>query len=519
MTDLPDFHFKQVFYNLSPARLVEESLRRGQGMLSERGALGILTGKYTGRSPKDKFIVEEKTTRREIWWGDVNRSVQPETFNRLRDRMARYLAEREVFMFDGFCGADPQLRLPVRFINEFAWQNLFVHQLFIRPAGEELKQHKPEFTVICAPGVHADPGEDVMLSEAFILINFEEKLVLIGGTHYAGELKKSIFTVMNFLMPRRGVLPMHCSANVGKGGDVALFFGLSGTGKTTLSADPARSLVGDDEHGWSKRGIFNFEGGCYAKCIRLSQQTEPQIWEAVRFGSVLENVVIDQDSRSPDFDSDRYTENTRAAYPIDHIPGAAIPGVAGHPSVIIFLTADAFGVLPPISKLGYQQAMVHFLIGYTSKLAGTERGVADPQATFSTCFGAPFLPLKPSVYAKMLGERIKKHNSRVYLINTGWTGGKYGEGKRIPLPCTRAMVTAAITGQLDDSGFRKDPIFGLMVPERVPDVQDGILIPRNTWKNGASFDDKARELAGRFEEKHRQFRESSELELHNVEVE
>jgi phosphoenolpyruvate carboxykinase (ATP) len=509
MSKLADLHFKKAFHNLSPAQLVEEALRRGQGLLSDRGALALLTGKYTGRSPKDKFIVEESATRQDIWWGDVNRGIAAETFDRLLARVAGYLAEREVFIFDGFAGADPALRLPVRFINELAWQNLFVHQLFLRPTEEELKQHTPDFTVIGAPGVHADPAADGLNSEAFILLSFERKLVLIGGTHYAGELKKSIFTVMNFLMPQRGVLPMHCSANIGKDDDVALFFGLSGTGKTTLSADPDRSLIGDDEHGWSDRGIFNFEGGCYAKCIRLSGKTEPQIWEAVRFGAVLENVEIDERTRIPGFDSDRYTENTRVAYPIDHIPGARVPGVAGHPSVIIFLTADAFGVLPPISQLSYEQAMSHFLIGYTCKLAGTERGVSEPQTTFSTCFGAPFLPLRPEIYARMLGERIKRHRSRVYLINTGWSGGKYGEGERIPLPYTRAMVTAAISGQLNETRFRKDPIFELMTPDHVPGVPDKILNPRNTWKDGGAFDAKARELAARFEEKHRQFQSTT----------
>ncbi|MBI4455560.1 MAG: phosphoenolpyruvate carboxykinase (ATP) [Acidobacteria bacterium] len=504
--------FKKVFRNLSPSALAEDSIRSGQGSLSGRGAISVLTGKYTGRSPKDKFIVEEETTREDIWWGEINYPIRPEAFEGLAGKMLVYLEPREVFVFDGFAGADPNYRLAVRFINEFSWQNLFVHQLFIRPTADELHNYRPEFTVICAPGFQAIPEVDDTRSEAFIIVNLREKLVLIGGTHYAGEMKKSIFTVMNFLMPQRGVMPMHCSANVGKNGDVALFFGLSGTGKTTLSADPGRSLVGDDEHGWSPDGIFNFEGGCYAKCIGLSREHEPQIWEAIRFGSVLENVMVDETTREADYNSAKYTENTRAAYPIDFIPGARIPGVARHPSTIVFLAADAFGVLPPISKLSYDEAMFYFLNGYTSKLAGTERGVTEPEVTFSTCFGAPFLPLHPSCYAEMLGERIRRHKSHVYLLNTGWTGGSYGEGQRMKLPYTRAMVTAALNGDLETVAFDRDPVFDLMIPTECPNVPSEILTPRNTWKDKVAFDAKAKELAARFAKNFEKYKKS-ELQL------
>ncbi len=490
--------FAGSLYNLSVPRLVEESLRLGQGSLSERGALCVNTGKYTGRSPKDKFLVEEESTSGDIWWGEVNRPIQPEAFERLHQGMLAYLRGRTTYVFDGFAGADPNYRLAVRFINEMPWQNLFVHQLFLRPTREELESHEPEFTLMCAPGFQAMPERDGTRSEAFIILNFKQKLVLIGGTHYAGEMKKSIFSVMNFLMPQCGVFPMHCSCNVGRDGDVALFFGLSGTGKTTLSADPERHLIGDDEHGWSDEGIFNFEGGCYAKCISLTRASEPQIWDALRFGAVLENVVIDDETRTVDFNSSKFTENTRAAFPVDFIPGARIPSVATHPSTVVFLTADAFGVLPPVSKLSYQQAMFHFLSGYTSKLAGTERGVTEPQITFSTCFGAPFLTRHPSRYAEMLEERIRRHNSRVYLINTGWSGGGYGQGQRIKLQYTRAIVRAALRGELDNVGLDADPIFNLMVPRECSDVPKEILIPRNTWKDKAAFDSAARQLAVQF---------------------
>ncbi|KKM09471.1 phosphoenolpyruvate carboxykinase [Clostridiales bacterium PH28_bin88] len=488
----------KVYWNLPTPRLVEHSIARGEGTLTPSGALVVYTGKYTGRSPNDKFVVDGAGIHDEIWWGKVNQPFSREAFERIYNRLAAYLQNRELFVFDGFAGADPEYRLPIRFINEFAWQNLFVRQLFIRPTGEELSRHQPEYTVICAPGFRANPETDGTRSEAFVILNFEKRLVIIGGTHYAGEMKKSVFTVMNYLLPHQNVFPMHCSANMGAGGDTALFFGLSGTGKTTLSADPNRRLIGDDEHGWSDTGVFNFEGGCYAKCIHLSRENEPQIWEAIRFGAVLENVVVDPETRAVDFDSDRITENTRAAYPVDFIPGVVIPGTGGHPKTVIFLTADAFGVLPPVAKLSREQAMYHFLSGYTSKLAGTERGIKEPEATFSTCFGAPFLPLPPMAYAQMLGDRIARHNSSVYLINTGWSGGPYGTGQRISLKYTRAMVSAALEGRLDEVAYRPDPVFNVLVPEACPGVPAEVLQPRNTWSDQQAYDQKANELAGRF---------------------
>jgi len=409
-----------------------------------------------------------------------------------------YLQNRDLFVFDGFAGADPKYRLPIRVINEYAYQNLFCHQLFIVPTEEELKSHEPGFTVICAPGFKADPEIDKVNSEVFIVISFEKKVVIIGGTQYAGEMKKSIFSVLNYLMPEQGVLSMHCSANVGQDGTTALFFGLSGTGKTTLSADPHRFLIGDDEHGWSDDGIFNFEGGCYAKCINLTREKEPQIYDAIKFGAVLENVIVDEDTRLPNYDSDEITENTRAAYPVEFIPGAVIPGIGGHPKTVVFLTADAFGVLPPIAKLTREQAMYYFISGYTSKLAGTERGITEPQATFSSCFGSPFLPLSPMVYAKLLGEKIEKHNVNVFLVNTGWTGGPYGVGKRMDLGYTRAMIRAALDGKLDSVEYEEDPIFGLMIPKSCPDVPAEILNPKNTWSDKEAYDRTAISLAESF---------------------
>lgn len=486
------------FKNLNPAQLVHESLKRSEGILTPTGALSVSTGTYTGRSPNDKFIVEEDSVKEDINWGKVNQPVSEEVFEKLYYKIVQYLKEKERFIFDGFAGSDQEYRLPLRVINEFAWQNLFVHQLFVRPSKDELQDHDPQFTVICAPGFKADPAVDGTNSEAFVMISFERRLVIIGGTEYAGEMKKSIFSIMNYLLPKQGVLSMHCSSNVGKDDDVALFFGLSGTGKTTLSADPDRKLIGDDEHGWSSNGVFNIEGGCYAKCIQLSQEKEPQIWNAIQFGSVLENVDTDPNTWEPDFDSNRLTENTRAAYPIDYIPNAVIPSVAGHPNAIIFLTADAFGVLPPISKLTTEQAMYHFLSGYTSKLAGTERGITEPEVTFSTCFGAPFLPLHPEVYANMLGKKIEKRNVEVFLVNTGWTGGAYGMGKRMNLTYTRAMVTAALNGSLQHVDYVQDPIFGLFTPQNCPGVPSDVLQPIKTWADEAEFEKQAQALAASF---------------------
>jgi phosphoenolpyruvate carboxykinase (ATP) len=477
---------------------VEHAVRRGEGLLADNGALVAYTGKYTGRTPKDKFTVKDPVTVELVNWGDVNLAFDPEKFDALFERVVASLGGKELFVQDLYAGADSKYRLPIRVINEYAWHNLFVRALFVRPNDEELKTHRAEFTIVSAPEFQADPQRDGTRSEAFIVVNFTRKIVLIGGTKYAGEMKKSIFGVMNFLLPQNNVFPMHCSANVGKNGETALFFGLSGTGKTTLSADPARALIGDDEHGWSATGIFNFEGGCYAKCIKLSKENEPQIWSAIRFGSVLENVTLDPETHVPDYNDDSRTENTRCAYPVDFIDGAVIPGMGGHPKNVIFLTADAFGVLPPISKLSTDQAMYHFLSGYTAKVAGTEAGVKEPQPNFSTCFGSPFLPLRPKVYAEMLGRRMQEHGSQCWLVNTGWFGGPYGVGSRMKLPYTRAMVNAAIEGALNNAEFEIDPAFGLTVPKSVPGVPAEFLRARDGWKDKAAYDKAAADLAARF---------------------
>ncbi|HZP24353.1 MAG TPA: phosphoenolpyruvate carboxykinase (ATP) [Terriglobales bacterium] len=484
--------------NLYAPQLVEAALRRGEAELGARGSLVAETGKRTGRSPKDKFIVRDSITEDAIDWGSVNQSTSPEVFERLYGRVLDYLSTRELFVQDLFCGADPQYQLPIQVINEYAWHNLFVRQLFIRPTAEELRTHKPEFTVVSAPGFLADPKRDGTNSEVFVIVNFSKKIVLIGGTQYAGEMKKSIFGIMNFLLPPRNVFPMHCSANIGQDGVTALFFGLSGTGKTTLSADPKRRLIGDDEHGWSATGVFNFEGGCYAKCIHLRQETEPQIYNALGFGSVLENVVLDPITREPDYDDDSKTENTRAAYPVEFIDNAAIPSFGGHPKNVVFLTADAFGVLPPVSKLTPEQAMYHFISGYTAKVAGTEAGVTEPQATFSTCFGAPFMPLAPKVYAEMLGRRLREHHAQCWLVNTGWQGGAYGVGKRMSLPYTRAMVDAIVEGKLANAEYEIEPAFGLSIPKSCPGVPSELLTPRNSWKDKAAYDQAAADLSARF---------------------
>lgn len=494
-TQLAGLYVDESQRNLAVAKLVESALCNGEGHLTSTGALQVTTGKYTGRSPKDKFIVRESDTADHVAWGEVNQAITSEQFDSLYNKTINYMKNRKLFVFDGYAGADLAYRLPVRFINEYAWQNLFVQQLFIRPTTNELLTHEPEFTVITMPDMKADPAVDGTNSETFIAISFERKTVLIGGTHYAGEIKKSIFSVLNYLLPFRGVMPMHCSANVGEDGDTALFFGLSGTGKTTLSADPDRGLIGDDEHGWSDAGVFNFEGGCYAKCIGLSQEKEPQIWNAIRFGSVLENVWIDTVTSEADYHSNTLTENTRAAYPIDYIHNSIIPGTTGHPNVIIFLTADAFGVLPPVSKLTKEQAMYHFLSGYTSKMVGTERGIVEPEATFSACFGAPFLPLRPDVYAEMLGDKITKHGVMVYLVNTGWSGGPYGIGERINLSHTRAMIKAIMNGSIEKASFAPHPVFGMLIPDAVPFIPHELLDPRNVWADKSAYDRKAKQLA------------------------
>jgi len=494
-----------VHANLSAARLVEIALLGGEGQLAANGALVAVTGKRTGRSPKDKFTVDDAATHELVDWGKVNKPFSPERFGELLERVVEHLSGRDLYAQDLYCGADPNYRLPIRVVSEYAWHSLFVHQLFVRPEAAELATHVPEFTVIAAPEFEAVPERDGTATSAFILADFTRKIILIGGTKYAGEIKKSIFGVMNFIVPQRDVLPMHCSANVGADGVTALFFGLSGTGKTTLSADPARRLIGDDEHGWSPTGIFNFEGGCYAKCVDLTEEKEPQIYRAIRFGSVLENVILDSQTREPDYFDIHLTENTRAAYPVDFIAKAVIPGVGRHPKNVMFLAADAFGVLPPISRLTPEQAMYHFLSGYTAKLAGTETGVKDPAPEFSACFGAPFLPLAPRVYAEMLGKRLTQHNASCWLVNTGWSGGKFGVGKRMSLKITRALVNAALDGRLAGVEFVTEPAFGLSIPVSCPEVPAEILNPRNSWADKEAYDRTAAELATRFEANFKQF--------------
>jgi phosphoenolpyruvate carboxykinase (ATP) len=494
------------------ARLVETALLRGEAQLAANGALMAVTGARTGRSPKDKFIVDDATTHELVDWGKVNKAISSEQFGALLERVLEHLKDRELFAQDLYSGADPEYQLPIRVISEYAWHSLFVHQLFVRPTAAELATHVPEFTVVAAPEFEAVPERDGTNSSVFILVDYMRKIVLIGGTKYAGEMKKSIFSVMNFIVPQRDVLPMHCSANVGADGTTALFFGLSGTGKTTLSADPARRLIGDDEHGWSPAGVFNFEGGCYAKCIDLTEEHEPQIYRAIRFGSVLENVILDPETREPDFFDSKLTENSRAAYPVNFIENAVIPGVGSHPRNVMFLAADAFGVLPPISRLTPEQAMYHFLSGYTAKLAGTEAGMGkDPAPEFSTCFGAPFLPLAPHVYAEMLGKRLKQHNAACWLVNTGWSGGKFGVGKRMALKITRALVNAALGGQLEKVEFTTEPAFGLHIPVSCPEVPSEILNPRNSWADKEAYDRTAAELAGRFEANFAKFDASDEI--------
>ena len=500
MTQLAGMNIKlrRIHRNLSVPSLVELIINRKEGVLSSTGALSVRTGKFTGRSPDDKFIVDDEVTHNTVDWGKVNHPISEENFDKIFHRMKSHIEDGEFFIFDGFVGADSEDRLPIRVINNRAWHNLFARQLFIRPTPEELKDFKPEFTLISCDDFASIPEEVGTSTETFIIINFKIKLVLIGSTSYAGEIKKAMFSIMNFVLPRKGIFPMHCSANVGRNGETALFFGLSGTGKTTLSADPDRRLVGDDEHGWSDRGIFNFEGGCYAKCINLNKEKEPQIWNAIRFGSVMENVVIRGDTREPDFDDGSLTENTRVAYPLDYIDGAVIPSVAGHPEAIVFLTADAFGVMPPIAKLTKEGAMYHFMSGYTSKLAGTERGITEPKETFSQCFGAPFMPLHASKYATMLGKKLTEYGTRVYLINTGWTGGPYGIGKRMNLTHTRAMVTAALNGEIDKVPLKHHDIFNLDMPSSCPSVPDEVLDPRNTWSDKDRYDAAAKRLAALF---------------------
>ena len=494
-------HLGPVHWNLTAPYLYEHAVRRREGQLGLGGSFVVNTGRHTGRSPKDKYIVNEAGTKDTVWWGDINQPIEPDRFASLQQRMLAYLQGRELFVQDLYAGADPEYRLPVRVITDGAWHSLFSRNMFIRPAPAELPDFEPAFTILHAPAFRAIPELDGIRSETFILANFATGFVLIGGTHYAGEIKKSVFGYLNFVLPTRDVLPMHCSANVGPKGDGAIFFGLSGTGKTTLSADHSRTLIGDDEHGWSPRGIFNFEGGCYAKVINLSPTAEPEIYATItRFGTVLENVVLDPVTRMPDVDDDSLTENTRGCYPLDFIPNADEHGMAPHPQNVVMLTCDAFGIMPPIAKLSAEQAMYHFLSGYTAQVAGTEVGLGkEPRAVFSTCFGAPFMPRHPSEYAKMLGERIARYKADCWLVNTGWSGGAYGVGKRMAIAHTRALLRAALDGSLAGAPMRQDPNFGFLVPESCADLPANVLDPRGTWSDKGAYDEVARSLRGRFE--------------------
>ena len=487
-----------VYHNLAVPQLIEHALRKGEGVLTDKGALSVNTGKYTGRSPDDKYIVDTPAVSEKIAWGKINRPIAREKFQSIKAKMLGYLQNKELYVFDGFAGADPTYAHSFRIINEFASQNLFMHQLLIRPSDDALSNFIPDYTVYVAPGFKCIPEVDGVHSEAAIIIDFEGHEALIAGNQYSGEIKKAVFTIMNYELPMAGVLSMHCSANMGKAGDVALFFGLSGTGKTTLSTDSERALVGDDEHGWSDNGIFNIEGGCYAKCIGLDKEKEPEIFDAIRYGAMLENVVLDN-RRCPVYADKSLTENTRASYPIDFVPNAVTEGLGEMPQTVFFLTADAFGVLPPIARLDMDAAMYYFISGYTSKLAGTERGIQEPVAVFSTLFGEPFFPLPASVYADMLGEKLDATGARVFMINTGWCGGKAGEVPRIKLAYTRAMISAAIAGKLDHVDYVHDPIFNLDIPVSCPHVPEDMLNPRSLWKDESEYEAKAYELAKKFQ--------------------
>jgi phosphoenolpyruvate carboxykinase (ATP) len=504
-----------VYWNLEPREFYQHAARRNEGRIISDGPFIAITTPHTGRSPRDKFVVREPTTEAEVWWGPVNQPMSPQHYELLDRDIREYLSQSdEIFVHDTFAGADPSYRIPVRFVTTHAWNALFVWNMFLRPSETDLGGFVPAFTILHAPNLQADPDRHGTRTGTFIVVNFAERTVLIGGTKYAGEMKKSMFTLLNYLYPKRGVLSMHCSANKGEAGDTALFFGLSGTGKTTLSADASRGLIGDDEHGWSDDGVFNFEGGCYAKVIRLSAEGEPEIYATTQmFGTILENVVVDPKTGQIDLDDDSITENTRASYPIQYIPNHVPEGCGGHPSNVVFLTADAFGVLPPVAKLTSEQAMYHFLAGYTAKVAGTERGVTEPQATFSACFGAPFLPLHPGVYAKMLGERIAKHSVQCWLVNTGWTGGPYGVGHRMELGYTRAMVRAVLDGSLNTVRTTEHPVFGVQVPHAVPDVPADVLDPRTTWADPDEYDRQATKLAAMFQENFARYAEGVSEEV------
>lgn len=505
------------YWNLTPEELVEETIRRNQGNLNDTGALAVDTGEFTGRAPKDKFIVKDDNTKDSVDWGGFNLPVEPAVFDKLYNDVVNYLSGKDVFVRDCYACADDAFRLNVRVVTEYPWANMFAYNMFLRPTAEEVNTIEPEWHLIQAPGFKCAGAADGVRQGNFAILNFTKKIAIIGGSAYTGEIKKGIFTVLNYVLPHeKNVLSMHCSANVGKGGDVALFFGLSGTGKTTLSADPNRPLIGDDEHGWTHTGVFNFEGGCYAKCIDLSAEKEPDIYKAIRHGAILENIGYYPGTRTVDYTNKERTENTRVSYPIHFIDNALEKSVAGQPQNVFFLTYDAFGVLPPISQLSVGQAMYFFLSGFTSKVAGTEAGVTEPQTTFSTCFGAPFLPLHPTKYASLLGEKLRNSNIRVWLLNTGYTGGPYGIGKRMSLPHTRALITAALNGDLDKVQYEAHPVFGVAMPKSCPNVPAEVLNPRNTWKNAAEYDAKANELAAEFNKNFKKFADKAEEEILNA---
>ena len=508
-SDLKDLGIKveEAHWNLTQAELIEEAVKQGEGNLADTGALVVNTGKFTGRAPKDRFIVEDDTTRETVWWGNINQPISEAHFDRLYSKIVGHLGDKKVYVRDMYAGADKTHRLRVRFINTFAWHNLFTYNMFLQPEDYKLESFDPNFTVISCPRFLADPETDGVKQENFAIINFSKRVIIIGGTQYSGEMKKGIFSVLNFMLPHNdGVLSMHCSANMGiEKRDTAIFFGLSGTGKTTLSADPNRLLIGDDEHGWTDKNVFNFEGGCYAKVIDLSEEKEPDIWNAIKYGAIVENTVFHENSRNVDYHDSTITENTRVSYPLEHIRNAITPSIGGIPRNIFFLTCDAFGVIPPIQRLSKGQAMYHFISGYTSKVAGTEAGITEPQPAFSACFGAPFLPLHPTTYAEMLGKKMEEYDVNIWLINTGWTGGPYGVGERISLKYTRAMITAALDGVLDNVGYRTHSIFGAEMPLTCPNVPSEILSPRETWKDDKAFYKQANDLAARFQENFKKF--------------
>lgn len=506
---------KEAHWNLEPSHLTEEALKNGEGVLTDTGALMCDTGKFTGRAPQDRFIVEDDLTKDKVWWGNINKPISPANFDRLHSKMLGYLEERKVYVRDAYAGADKTHRLKLRVINTMAWHNLFCFNMFIRPEEYKLPDFEPNFTIICCPEFEADPETDGTRQNNFAIINFTKRMILIGGTQYSGEMKKGIFSVMNFLLPTNdNVLPMHCSANMGiEKSDTAIFFGLSGTGKTTLSADPERLLIGDDEHGWTEKNVFNFEGGCYAKAIDLTEENEPDIFRAIKFGAIVENTRFHENTRSIDFSNTSVTENTRVSYPLDHIDNIASPSIGGIPKNIFFLTCDAFGVMPPLLRLSKGQAMYHFISGYTSKVAGTEAGVTEPQPVFSACFGGPFMPLHPTVYAEMLGKKMEEQNVNIWLINTGWTGGPYGVGSRIKLKYTRAMISAALSGVLDNVGYRKHSIFGAEIPMTCPDVPSEILSARETWQDDEGFYKMSNKLARMFKENFKKFESYANEEI------